>query len=1801
MSASFKSQKDASSKRNRSTGNLNTFLFAASSSSPVLNPKENSSSDGTSGGMLPSLGSRSPVQRPSSNQLRSITSSILWDANKNKAINRLTSSNTESQEYFMRNIVTPSDSQKIIQLLTLDDAELGLGGSRTGSGSIDNAASHRSNSRKINSRHATVSLTGLRMAGSTVGWTNRGKPGHAENKHFDKINKYSKYSALYRSLGNDITNGTDEDGAEFIKCSLDRVGEPHKSCSESLQKMREKLEVMKKKPISTSGSHQLQMLKMQEKVDLAEKRQRTFDRSIRLSSAEGRARNKDLIDATKQTNESIAESYGYCPSFDEDEEDDQRFLERHNRSKTASAAFLREGCRRKIIPFGVQEFLDSLLADVERKDVYYSSESLVSVLTLGSLTSGAVSAEGEEDVCGGSIGGSSVVSVDSHDGKVVTINVSKWGLGDTKALCLAAALPSCLALRSLDISSNRLTDTSCAQILRALLQLSTLTYLNLSDNKLDDRSIEPLRQNLASRGCSITHLHLAKSDVDDDECAKFMEAMRTNTSVTVLNLSQNKIGEMEEHTIVFPAYITGGMAIANVFTENTTLTELDLSWNCLRHNTALIFAKSLASNNTLRYLNLAKNNIGDLAAQYLGHALLFNTTMTKLDLSYNNILPRGIMVLANALENHTNMRDVQLNGNCVGELGSKSLLRSMRLAATKSRNLKVSFRDANVYFQDRSLFNRHEPRQGVYNLSLSNPYDYMIAYTLYDAFNGKLGASFADLKFRPPSSKIWDKIPLKRPDVLGSSNAAWSPHLQAINSLVDAKIIPLAKIVAQDSSVKHRDGLLKFRSDLLQAIRKLGEQLGLSLPTEVAHHIGYLLESTDPSLRQQIHQIFRIIFRAVFRIVDKDKSFSVDREELAKCLALLGVSFAAHPALCLDYASRMIAGVDVDGSGTLDEVEFVRMLFVNYTETYPAPPLPLIDARTGHSWFVPTEGELMIDFISEKLPPSLEELQSDDAIKSFSGTLESTVDPGVGKEAMIKDSVSGDMFLTCEQAEMLLTHFSSPLVDNKTARRNAVEHFAPQMTTTVEACRFLAQNMNIKEIFRLRRKWGTLFSAVTGLACGHFFFNLNNDLEKKAAKRLAQLNSLYVSKAKVENPTRDTSQCGNFENFRNAQFNCKAIALSSTFFSELPTLPLSKLKCDFVNTSRPVPGIEASSDEAVENLIDTIFSAELNKHIGRDDDDDDGDDHDGDDLYEGQDEEKREGQGHDEHGNVVFALEPSSDAEIAEDDSDEEENMKARADMQAQRVLEEEQKAADALKNNKRPGAGLLAGVKKQAELTRLATERMLLRQNRKIESLEAILERQLNEAYAIQWEDYYDSTKLVYRLANIEMQKEALAAAMLDETVGEGRAAALGHKIFRDARGKALSDTDLQRFLEQWRKLARKAHKKYERELAEEHAGGHGLGSKHRKSKRAKIGHTQTRMLTLAERADLVARSMAFEKNLQMLECYLIYNMWLSCDQVKTICDAFLERGAPDGVVVRVICTTFCRIIDLENLHHVFAHPSIEERPFIRDDVIHRLGVLNVMSAVQPDGVWKFDLAAHDEREAAKLLVRLAVIESGPEAVHFVHAKYAKSMLEPTGEDFPTPTSWHDAEPGGVPKFGTWSFFFKSTVDSNPPTVHDRQKSSKKKNKHQSKHKTDVRVKSSPDGGTVEMAASGASSVDRYEAGITDEQVDERIAADQAYSPNIQARRELEAFKCLAGTRGTFVRGVSAAPETGIESPRVAEQTTDTDAIVSEADWAYVQGICSDPGSAAETVLDVVGFANVYFGPAFKAPVLAKKEQCIL
>ncbi len=758
--------------------------------------------------------------------------------------------------------------------------------------------------------------------------------------------------------------------------------------------------------------------------------------------------------------------------------------------------------------------------------------------------------------------------------KLTKINLKNKGLGDAKGKCLGEALVLCHDITSLDLSGNRFTDDSMQLILGSILKSHTpLTSLNLSDNKLDNMSIDMLKENCSSIDCKLQELLLSKSDIDDGECADFMKSLYNNKSLTSLNLSNNLIGGKEEYNDIIPSFVTGGVGIAECLRLNDVLTYLDLSWNNIRKESALTLAKALGVNQTLTVLILKQNNLGDVAAQYLAHSLRSNHSIVKLDVSFCNIFPKGTLTFANVLEENKSIVELNLNGNCIGKHGCKYLLRSMREACKNNRKLAISYRECNTIYHESDLFDYFNP-SGSYELDLDAPYQHAIASYLVLIANAKSNAEFSNIKYKSDVfSHSWDVITLKRNRLDSMRADPWHKYVQAVNNMVD-----IGRKHGDNNEIIPESQYRKAH----EALQALSTCMKLNFSNSVISKVYNSLLLVPLSERSNTAMLFGQIFQAIFMIVDADHSGLLDVTELGNCLFLLGMPGKTDQSNCTKYAQRIIKSVDIDGNNELDMVEFVRMMYINYSNLSAPTPQPLLD-ETGKKWKLPMNGVIKFDFYCDKLPPSDAELQSDESLHSFTSTL-SEGSSETDKSDAIKMNISADdLFLTCDQAETLINTLKSP----KDPVVSIVETILPRISNSIETTRFLAQNLTYAEMYQLRVNIGYSLRTFTGNVSGHYSLDLTRKKEKNIAIRLAILNNLDKTNAQLENPTRDTSQVGDWNNFRNETLNKKYIRITSSLL--LDDTPHGRVSFDYVSTFRPIPGIQPSSDSVLVDIVTRIF------------------------------------------------------------------------------------------------------------------------------------------------------------------------------------------------------------------------------------------------------------------------------------------------------------------------------------------------------------------------------------------------------------------------------------------------------------------------------------------------------------------------------------------------------------------------------------------------------------------------------------
>ncbi|KAF8925261.1 hypothetical protein BGZ47_003403, partial [Haplosporangium gracile] len=147
------------------------------------------------------------------------------------------------------------------------------------------------------------------------------------------------------------------------------------------------------------------------------------------------------------------------------------------------------------------------------------------------------------------------------------------------------------------------------------------------------KELEPMAEALKTNS-TLTTLDLQDSKIGSYEAQALSEALKTNSTLTTLNLQGNSIGH------------TGAQALSEALKTNSTLTNLNLSNNSIGDTGAQALSEALKTNSTLTTVNLQGNSIGDNGAQALAETLKTNLTLTTLNLQMNKIWFKGLLAFS---------------------------------------------------------------------------------------------------------------------------------------------------------------------------------------------------------------------------------------------------------------------------------------------------------------------------------------------------------------------------------------------------------------------------------------------------------------------------------------------------------------------------------------------------------------------------------------------------------------------------------------------------------------------------------------------------------------------------------------------------------------------------------------------------------------------------------------------------------------------------------------------------------------------------------------------------------------------------------------------------------------------------------------------------------------------------------------------------------------------------------------------------------------------------------------------------
>lgn len=309
-----------------------------------------------------------------------------------------------------------------------------------------------------------------------------------------------------------------------------------------------------------------------------------------------------------------------------------------------------------------------------------------------------------------------------------SLDLQHKGIGDEMAALLAESLKAMPCLERVNLEDNNLSDEGMGPILQALSHVTSLRSLNLASNEIGGVAAEELGNYLVRDDCPLQTLTLHHADVDDFEGERFVNALASNTSLTEVDLSFNKIGSAENLNTVYPDLTTATEAMAELLVLPTCpLRILKLTWNMMRLDSAVQFSQALAVNESLTYLDVSYNAFGNDAGCALGDALLDNKTIKTLLISNNGLDSKACFTICIGIQENLGLTRCNMDGNPIGEAGAKAL---MVLPSVVGTRVNVSANNCNTNIRDPSFWFDQNYPCAEYELHLNDPFERAVCYML---------------------------------------------------------------------------------------------------------------------------------------------------------------------------------------------------------------------------------------------------------------------------------------------------------------------------------------------------------------------------------------------------------------------------------------------------------------------------------------------------------------------------------------------------------------------------------------------------------------------------------------------------------------------------------------------------------------------------------------------------------------------------------------------------------------------------------------------------------------------------------------------------------------------------------------------------------------------------------------------------------------------------------------------------------------------------------------------------------------
>lgn len=284
---------------------------------------------------------------------------------------------------------------------------------------------------------------------------------------------------------------------------------------------------------------------------------------------------------------------------------------------------------------------------------------------------------------------------------------------------------------------------------------------------------------------------------------------------------------------------------------------------------------------------------------------------------------------------------------------------------------------------------------------------------------------------------------------------------------------------------------------------------------------------------------------------------------------------------------------DTDKSGTIDSFEF-SMIMVNEFCRADASRGELVDAQTKKPVVIPSKGYLTVTMFYQCELASIHDVSHDEGIHSVIRAIQEAKNADQREVLFEHATTSPYYLLSAQQALMLFEEMGK----HGSSEMDVLARVMPQLVNSEQCHRFIDSVLNYEGKFALRVQLGQIYNCFMGLPCGHYLFDL------RVKQRLVEgriLSAVWSEETRLSRKKGlNTSQRGDYSNFRNEAIGANKIDLTAHWFAKCTT-NTGKLRLDYVSTRRPRLGILPLSEKRFNGLmqrlqLNTILEYQKNKN-----------------------------------------------------------------------------------------------------------------------------------------------------------------------------------------------------------------------------------------------------------------------------------------------------------------------------------------------------------------------------------------------------------------------------------------------------------------------------------------------------------------------------------------------------------------------------------------------------------------------------